>query len=261
MRWTVSQLARLAGVSVRTLHHYDEVGLLRPSARSEAGYRLYADEDLARLQQVLIYRELELPLDQIARILDDPAFDARAALEMQRQLLVQKSVRAQVLITAVDAAIDRLDRVARGETTTMTEQEAQTLFDGFDPAAYEAEAQEKWGDTDAYRESRQRTASYGKRQWDAIKSEGRALYEALARAMAAGTSADDPAAMDIAEDHRRHIDRWFYSCPHAIHVELGEIYVNDPRFTANIDATRPGLAAYLRDAIRANASRADASPQ
>src|SRR5262249_34912526 len=103
---TVSQLARLAGVSVRTLHHYDEIDLLRPSARSSAGYRLYGQKDLERLQQVLFFRELGFPLEEIARIVRDPAFDVRAALLMQRRLLSEKAVRIKALIRAVDAALE-----------------------------------------------------------------------------------------------------------------------------------------------------------
>ena len=108
MARTVSQVAGIAGISVRTLHHHDEIGLLKPSGRSAAGYRLYSDSDMARLQQILCFRALELPLDDIHRILTDPAYDAGAALRMQRQLLSEQAVQLRALLDAVEAAITRL---------------------------------------------------------------------------------------------------------------------------------------------------------
>src|SRR4051812_47201815 len=105
MSLKVSEVARLAGVSIRTLHHYDEIGLVRPSARSSAGYRLYGQKDLERLQQVLFFKELDFPLDEILRIVKSPRFDVGAALSMQRQLLTERALRIDALIAAVDAAI------------------------------------------------------------------------------------------------------------------------------------------------------------
>ncbi len=247
---TVSEVARLTGVSVRTLHHYDQIGLLRPSARSDAGYRLYSPADLERLQQVLFFRELEFPLDQVTRIVTDREFDVGAALRTQRQLLAAKAVRLTALIRAVDAALARLEK---GEP--MTPAELTALFEGFDPARYEDEAQERWGQTEAYRESKRRTAGYTQRDWEAIKKEADEIYRRLAALLEAGVPATDPAALDAAEAHRLHIDRWFYPCARALHRGLGELYVSDPRFTANIDRWRPGLAAYARAAFHANAER------
>src|SRR5688572_12406689 len=105
---TVSQVARTAGVSVRALHHYDEIGLLRPSARSDAGYRLYNQSDLERLQQIMFFRALELPLDEVARIMTAPAFDVKATLRGQRELLIERLAHCHALIAAVEAAIARL---------------------------------------------------------------------------------------------------------------------------------------------------------
>jgi DNA-binding transcriptional MerR regulator len=257
MAWTVSQLAKLAGVSVRTLHHYDELGLLRPSDRSDAGYRLYSRRDLERLQQILFFRVLEFPLPEIARIMSDPGFDVREALRLQRQLLTEKAVRVNALIDAVDAALARIEAGIEGETVMKVEDSSQmfSAFKDFNQAEYEDEVKERWGDTEAYRESKRRTAKYGKKEWEAIKAEGEAVFATLARLMAAGTPATDAAAMDAAEAHRQHVERWFYPCSRQMHRGLGELYVNDPRFTANLDKIRPGLAAYAKEAFRANADR------
>jgi DNA-binding transcriptional MerR regulator len=247
---TVSQVARLAGVSVRTLHHYDEIGLLVPSGRSEAGYRLYEEPDLQRLQQVLFFKELGFPLEEIARIVRDPAFDLRAALQMQRRLLTERASRVQALIRAVDAALDSLEK-----GTAMTKEEMFEVFGDFDPAQYEDEVRERWGNTEAYKESARRTKHYTKKDWEQIKDESGQIILELAAQMEAGRAPTDPAVMALAERHRAHIDRWFYPCSHEMHRGLGELYVNDPRFTATFEKVRAGLAEFTRDAFRANAER------
>ena len=250
MALTVSQVAGVAGVSVRALHHYDEIGLLRPSGRSSAGYRLYSDADLARLQQVLFFRALELPLEEIARIMNDPDYDVGAALRVQRQMLGEKAVRLQALVDAIDAAIVRL-----GNEEPMRQSEMKQMFEGFDPAQYEAEVEQRWGDTDAYKESKRRTARYTKADWQEIKRESEDIFAGLTALMTAGEPPDGAKAMDVAEAHRQHITRWFYDCPRAMHRGLGRLYVDDPRFTANIDKAAPGLAEFAARAFAANAER------
>lgn len=251
MSLTVSQVARLAGVSVRTLHHYDELGLLRPSGRSEAGYRLYEQADLQRLQQVLFFKELGFPLEEILRLVSDRAFDLQAALRMQRQLLTERATRVQALIQAVDAALESLER-----GTVMTKEEMFEVFGDFDPTKYEAEARERWGQTEAYRESARRTSRYGKKDWEKIKAEGDDIQRELAARLEAGQAPTDVEVMALAEQHRNYIGRWFYPCSPEMHRGLGELYVSDSRFTESIDRVRPGLAQFMRDAFRANAERA-----
>jgi len=245
MAFTVSQVAQMAGVSVRALHHYDEIGLLRPSGRSQAGYRLYDGVDLERLQQVMFFRALEFPLEEIARIMNDPDFDVRGALRMQRQLLAGKAVQVRGLIAAVDAAIARHEK---GETMTTEE-----LFEGFDPKQHEAEAEERWGQSQEWAQSKRRTARYTGQDWAKIKAEGAEVYQQLAALMAAGAPPTSTEAMDAAELHRQHISRWFYDCSLSVHRGLGELYVADPRFTANIDKVAAGLSQYCCDAFAANA--------
>jgi DNA-binding transcriptional MerR regulator len=246
--YTIGHVARAARVSVRALHHYDEIGLVQPSGRSAKGYRLYTPADLERLQQVLFYRELAFPLEEIRRILADPAFDRRRALLAQRARLAERAARASALVALVDRTIARLER---GETMTPDE-----MFDGFDPSQHDEEVRARWGATESYAESARRTARYTQEDWVRIRAEADALRHAFAEAMERGTPPTDAAAMDVAERHRLHIDRWFYPCPPRMHAGLGEMYVNDPRFAANYDKVRAGLAGYVRDAIRANAQRA-----
>jgi DNA-binding transcriptional MerR regulator len=250
--FTVSEVAALAKISVRALHHYDEIGLLRPSGRSHAGYRLYSTKDLLRLQQVMSFKVLGFPLEEIRRLLADPGFDVREALTLQRQLLAEKAGQVQALIAAVDAALAGLDNRRK----KMESDKLFRAFDGFDPKLYEEEARERWGHTDAYRESMQRTARYTTAEWTELKAEADSIYRALAQVMSAGTPATDASVMALAEKHRQHIERWFYPCSSELHRGLGELYVGDARFTKNIDRYGAGLAAFLRDAIVANCGRA-----
>lgn len=237
---TVGELARRTGVTVRALHHYDELGLVRPSARSAAGYRLYTDADVLRLHEVMILRELGLPLAEIGAVLASPAHDRAAVLRRHRAALVARRDR-------LDGAIAAIDRTLTTRGAAMSPDEMTELFDGFDPAAHAEEAEARWGDTDAYRESARRTARYGAAEWEAIKTESDAIYRRLAELHAAGAAPDDPRVRAAVLDHRAH--RWFYPCSAELHRGLGEMYAADPRFTRTIDRYGAGLAAFLRDAF------------
>jgi DNA-binding transcriptional MerR regulator len=247
MPHTVGDVARIARVSVRTLHHYDAIGLLVPSMRSDAGYRLYGEADLERLQQILFYRELGFPLDDVARLLADTKLDRREALLAQRALLLEKRERADAMIRLVDRTLASIEKGAPMSHDQM--------FEGFDPKDYEDEAKERWGKTPEYAESKRRTSRYGAAEWAALRAEAQEIGEAYARVMDAGGSPRDPAAMDVAERARLHIDRWFYPCPKSMHAALGRMYADDPRFAANYDRIRPGLAQFVSEACIANAAR------
>ncbi|HEY0483553.1 MAG TPA: MerR family transcriptional regulator [Kofleriaceae bacterium] len=249
MAFTVGELSKLTGVTVRALHHYDEIGLVRPSQRTAAGYRLYDEADVLRLQQVLVFRELGVPLDEIGPAIEAAA-DRAALLRKHRAQLADKRGRLDAMLAAVDAALEVLEKGKQ----TMTPEDFKTMFDGFDPTEYEDEARERWGKTDAYQESARRTRQYGKAEWEAIKNESEAIYARLGQLMRQGAAASDPAVQAVVEDHRQHIDRWFYPCSKRMHQGLGEMYVADPRFTANLDKQAgDGFARFLRDAIAASA--------
>jgi DNA-binding transcriptional MerR regulator len=245
---TIGEVGELAGVSVRTLHHYDDVGVLSPSARSDAGYRLYSHADLERLQEVLVWRALGFSLAEIKALLDDPAYDRRSALRRQRGLVSMELERLGGVAQAIDAAL-----AAHEKGTAMKE---ESMFDGFDAAQYEDEARERWGHTEAYRESARRTAAYGDDEWRAIKAESDGVIDAFVALLADGAPPDGAAARAVAERHRRQISRWFYECSPEMHRGLAEMYVSDPRFTKTYEDRAAGLAAFVHDAIVANSAPA-----
>jgi DNA-binding transcriptional MerR regulator len=243
MALTVGELTKLTGVTVRTLHHYDELGLVSPSQRTRAGYRLYSDSDVLRLHQVLLFRELGLPLEEIACALDDVESQEELLREHRGVLLVRRA-RLDEMLTALDA---RLSAFEKG--STMSTEEMKALFDGFDPTEYDEEVQQRWGQSEAFKESARRTKRYGKDEWDQYKREARSLADRIVACMHAGVAPDDDALQRLVEEHRMLIDRWFYPCSVAHHRRLATLYVSDPRFSANLDQTAPGYAHYLSEAI------------
>lgn len=246
MPFTVGELAKLTGITVRALHHYDEIGLVVPSQRTAAGYRLYDDHDVVRLQQVLLFRELGLPLDEIAFAIDE-AGTRDELLRKHREVLVAKRSRIDAMLAALDST---LGAVEKGRA--MQPDDVKKMFDGFDPRQYEDEARARWGETEAYEESARRTKQYGKAEWDEIQAAWSRIYRELAALMQAGTPVGDPAVQALVEAHRAHLERWFYPCSKDLHRGLGAMYVADARFAANLDKVAPGFARYLSDAIAAS---------
>ena len=245
---TVGQVAERFDITVRTLHHYDEIGLLRPSDRSTAGYRLYTEDDLTRLQHVVVYRRLGFALEEIGLVLDNPE-SVEQHLRRQRAAVVARLDEMAELVTAIDRA---LERQMTNEPAT-TEDLKELFGEGFDDA--QSEAQERWGETDAWKQSRQRTKNYTKEDWAQVRAESDAVLAAFTASMDAGEPPTSVVAMDAAEQHRRSIHDRFYDCSHESHKGLGDLYLSDPRFTATYDEIRPGLSQYVRDAIYANAAR------
>ena len=251
MDYTVKEVARLSGVSVRTLHHYDAIGLLKPAAVSPAGYRLYSDADLERLQQVLFFRELGFSLRDIGSVLSSPDFDRREALAMHRRLLVEKRRRVQALIRSVDRSIAAIDG---GEDMSNN-----AMFEGFDESKlseYREEARRRWGDTPAWEESERRTSGYTRQDWQDIQSESDEINRGLAALME-----QDPAGAEVQEL----VGRWynlintrFYECSPHVFRGLADMYVEDSRFAAHYDRWRPGLAAFLRQAMHVYADGLEA---
>ncbi len=247
---SVGEVARLAHVSVRTLHHYDEIGLLKPAHRSEAGYRLYGERELERLQAILFYRELGFDLEAIRELLAEPARGHREALLAQRELVARELKRFEAMLELIDKSLASIEGGVKMDKKEMFE-----VFGEFDPSAYEAEVEERWGDTEAYRESARRAARYGKADWQRFKEENEQVNAEVAALMDEGVPPSDLRAMDAVERARLLIDRWFYPCSRTLHAKLGEMYVADERFTATYERIRPGMARYLREATAANATR------
>jgi len=266
--YQVKEVAELSGLSIRALHHYDAIGLLTPSFRTAAGYRVYDADDLLRLQQIMIGRELGLSLEDIRRSLDDPSFDRRSALLTQRAALERRAQHTTEMIRAIDAAVGVIDGAndaaiieevcdAPRSGEPFNEQEGTTvdmkkIFNGFDPDKYAAEVKQRWGDADP-----RGAKAYTEADWKRCMEEQGAVYADAVAAMKSGKAPNDPAAMDIAERHRQAIDRWFYPCSSASHCGLADMYETDQRFQENIDKHgAPGLTTFLSAAIRANAKRA-----
>ncbi|MGC0375870.1 MerR family transcriptional regulator [Streptomyces sp. SAI-229] len=250
MSYSVGQVSDFAGVTVRTLHHYDDIGLLVPSERSHAGHRRYSDADLDRLQQVLFYRELGFPLDEVAVLLDDPDADPRAHLRRQHELLTARIEKLRKMAAAVENAME-----ARKMGINLTPEEKFEVFGDKDPEQYAEEAEERWGGTEAYAESQRRVARYTKEDWKRVQAEVDDWQERYTALVASGGRPSDEAAMDLAEEHRQHVSKWYFEVSYEMHTCFGEMYVSDERFKAYYDSMRPGLAEHLKEAILANAAR------
>jgi MerR family transcriptional regulator, thiopeptide resistance regulator len=254
---TVSEVARSTGISVRTLHHYDEIGLLVPSGRSRSGYRLYSDEDVQRLHHILVARELGMSLVDVKRSLDDPSFDRRSALVRQRAELVARIDQNRAVLRGVEAALAALEAERNGEPSMshLKDSDFVELFGGFDPKAYDEEVRARWGETEAWAESQRRVARYDKADWQRFRIESDALLDEAAQLFRGGAGPDSEAAMDLAERHRRSISAWFYACSPEHHARLADLYEADERYAASFEAAAAGLTSWLARAIRANAAR------
>lgn len=247
--WSVGEVARLAGVSVRTLHHYDRIGLLTPGVRTGAGYRGYDQADIARLQRVLAYRELGFALDDIRALLDGDD-DPVERLRRQHELVLERMERLARIAAVLERTME-----AQSMGIRLTPQEMLEVFGDADPGQYADEVQQRWGDTDAYRQSQHRVSGYDRNDWERIKAEQEAVGVRVAEALRAGLPADSAEAMDAVEAHRQLISRYFYDLAPENHAGLGEMYVSDPRFTQYYERIEPGLARYVHDAILANVGR------
>ena len=234
MKWPIKEFSLLSGVSVRTLHYYDEIGLLKPSfVDQQNGYRFYDEISLSRMQEILFYRVLDFSLKSIGEILASPHYDKQKALAEQKRLLTLKQERLTRLIAALEVA-------EKGEIT-------MNAFDNTDYETarrqYEAEAKERWGDTVAYQEYEQKTVT------DDATADLMAIFGEFASCKAAGEPADSAAAQAVVKKLQQHITVHFYTCTDEILAGLGQMYVGDERFRANIDRYGNGTAAFAAKAI------------
>jgi len=252
---TVGATASAVGVTVRTLHHWDAMGLVRPSERTVGGYRLYSAVDVARIHRVLIYRELGLPLADIGALLDAPAIDATEPLRHQRAQLVERVSRLQGMVDAVDRMIE-----ATSAGILLSAEEQVAIFGEQWQPAWVAGARDRWGDTAQWAQYAERSAGMTAEDWRQVAENIAALDGDLAAAKRAGVSPGSAEGNTLAERHRASIGVYFH-CTHSMHVCLGRKYTAEPGFAAHYDAIEPGLTLWLRDLIDANARSRGVNPE
>lgn len=239
--YTVKQLSAMAGVSVRTLHHYDAIGLLAPEIRGESRYRYYGQTELLRLQQILFYRELEYPLKEIKQILDDPEFDLVESLEFHRKALKKRAGRLRQLLTTIDKTIVQL----KNQTEMISEED---MYDGFskeDVQEMRKEAIDAWGE-DQVKAVEEKVKTMSKDEWKGVQSEGDAISRRLGEMMNL-PPADKSVQQEIAK-HHKHLCT-FYEVSEERYRALAKMYVEDDRFRKHYDAFAVGLSDFLEKAI------------
>jgi MerR family transcriptional regulator, multidrug-efflux activator len=247
MSYTVKQVAELAGVSVRTLHHYDHIGLLKPAHVTDAGYRIYSSSDLGRLRHILFFRELGFELKQIQEILDSPDFDEHRALEAHRELLVSRQERLAQLIQTIDESLEPLER-----NESMSN---ENMFQGFNServeeqiAKYRDEAIDNWG-KETVEDSEARVRSLSPHEQAQIEAETVDINQNMASLMDSHQP-DSPEVQVETERWFNLLNRHFSSYSAEAFAGLGEMYVADERFTAHYESIRPGLAVFFRDSMK-----------
>ncbi|MEN6595573.1 MAG: MerR family transcriptional regulator [Clostridiaceae bacterium] len=239
MKLSIGALSRRSGVSIRALHYYDEIGLLRPSEIAASGYRYYDDTAIERLWQILFYRELDFPLSDIAGILASPEFDRARALTEHRTLLMQKRERLDGLITLVSNAL-------KGETAMEFKPFDTSRIDELRDQ-YAEEAKARWGSTEAYRESARRTAKYTPEEFARIQERSAEVTRGFAALI--GSDPSDTRVQEFVREWQALITESYYVCTDEILAGLGEMYVVDERFTKNIDQFGEGTAKLMSSAI------------
>lgn len=235
----IQEVAKKSGVSVRTLRYYDEIGLLHPDEVTDSGYRVYREPSLRRLQSILFYRELDFSLDEIKRFLDHPSFDEKTALANQLELMKLKQDR----LTSIIALLER--QMKGDNTVSFTEFNLDEIKAHEDK--YKAEVEEKYGQSDAYKESKRRTSKYGEAEWAKIQAESNAIYQGLAELV--GSDPKDEEAQKLVKAWQDHISTYFYPCSNEMLQGLGQMYQQDDRFRKNIDKYGEGLTDFFSEAI------------
>ena len=235
----ISDVAKLTGVTVRTLHYYDEIGLLKPSEVTQAGYRVYNDTDLEVLQQILFFRELDFSLEDIRKIMQNPAYEKESALRKQKELLMQKRSRLDSLISLVDKTLKgEQDMSFRQFDTTDIEETKKK---------YAAEAKRRWGGTAAYAEYEKKSGSYSDAQQKMLDGEGAMILSEFGRNRS--LAPDSAKAQALVKKWQAYITSHYYTCTKEILSCLGQMYVGDERFTQHIDQYGAGTAAFMAAAI------------
>lgn len=235
----INKVAKLTGVTVRTLHYYDEIGLLHPYEITEAGYRLYNTESLEKLQQILFFRELDFELNQIKEIMSDPNYDKMLALAKHKELLIKKKERLDKLIELADSAL-------KGEINMSFKEFDKSEFEK-SKEKYAQEVKERWGHTSAYTQSQEKTKNYDGAKWQSIQEGIASVFRKFADIK--NTKPDSDEAQGLVKEWKELISSNFYDCTNEILMSLGQMYVQDERFTENIDQYGEGTAEFISKAI------------
>ena len=236
MKMHIKEFAELTGVSVRTLHYYDEIGLLRPALVDKyTGYRFYDENSILRMQEILFYRELDFSLKTIDEILSSPNYNKEKALAQQKKLLIIKKERLENLISAIDDAV-------KGKNI-------MTAFDNSEFENYKQEVREKWGKSDAYKEHTKKTKDYSKDKWNSLAEDMDEIMKEFSLCMKSGAEESSDEAQSLVKRLQEHITENYYSCTKEILAGLGQMYVCDERFRNNIDKHSDGTADFISKAI------------
>ena len=235
----ISEVAKLTGLTVRALHYYDEIGLLKPGEVTNAGYRVYSDADLEILQQILFFRELDFPLNDIKEIMLNPNYDKEIALQKHKELLLQKRERIDDLIVLIEQTL-------KGECDMSFKEFDKTAIED-SKRQYAAEAKQRWGKTDAYAEYEAKTKKYDDNKWNATNDESNAILSEFGQIRHLDPAGQE--AQALVQKWQDHITRSYYTCTKQILAGLGQMYVGDERFMKNIDKHGEGTAAFMAAAI------------
>ena len=237
---TVKQVADLTGLSVRTLHHYDTIGLFKPSKYSESGYRLYSDEDLEVLQQILFFKELDFPLKEIESIIKNPNFNREKALLNHKNLLTLKRNRLNKLIRLVDKTLKGDDSMSFSEFDVSEIEKLQK--------EYADEAKEMYGNTDKYKMFQEKTKNYSKSDWANLYEKIEVIFKKFASVMDKGETSEE--AKNLVNEWKNFISENLYDCDSETLLGLSKLYTDDKRFTKNIDKHKKGLADFISKSIQ-----------
>ena len=236
---------KISGVTVRTLHYYDEIGLLKPSKTTEAGYRMYSIEDLEKLQQILFFRELDFPLNEIKEIMINPKYDKIEALNKHKELLIEKRKRIDGLVTLIDKTIKGDNNMSFKEFDNSKIEENKRK--------YSEEVKKRWGNTDAYKEYEKKTTSYDENSWNTINEEMAKILKEFADNRDKDVNSD--IVQSLVEKWRGYITLNFYNCTKEILSCLGLMYIGDERFKENIDKYGEGTSEFMAKAIEIYCSK------
>lgn len=241
----INEVAKLTGITVRTLHYYDEIGLLRPSSISTTGYRLYDNNDIKKLQQILFFRELNFSLKEIKEIIKNPNYNKTDALKNQKQLLLLKRKRLDGIIELVENAIKGENYMSFKEFDTT---EIEKL-----KKEYAEESKERWGKTKAYSEYEKKSKNYDEKQWENINLKAEEILKLFANNMDKNPNSNK--IQSLVKNWQDYITENFYICTKDILASLGSMYVNDKRFKNNIDKNGKGTAEFISKAIEIYCSK------